>query len=115
MMVTPDSLGGTPQTMPTNSWWSGAGEAVSGAAKVIANTASGLATSFASIQTSRALTRSKDVPAANRPPGSQGLNVQAASVPGGRPEGLGAPGDVPTGMMLLAVGVIAVLVMMAKR
>lgn len=114
MIVTPNSLGGTPQTMPTNNWWTGAGAAIESFAKVAANTASGLATSFASVQDAKARLRAADVPSQNRPPGTQGLNAQAAGIAGGQVD-TGAPGDVSTGVALLVAGIIVVLVMMARK
>jgi len=115
MIITPGSLNGTPQTMPTNNWWSGAGETISNAAKVLTNTVTGLATSYADIQGAKRLAQSGDVQAQNRPPGTFGLNPQAAGIAGAQAEGVSASGALSPGVLMAAALLVGFLLLSKAR
>lgn len=108
---TPAALGGQPVTMATNNWWDGIGSAI----KETAGLVTGAAQGYVQVLQAKQLVKSQDVPGANRPPGTMGLNPQAAGIAGGQPQGTGVLAGVsPVVLILGAVLVGLVLVRAAK-
>lgn len=120
-------IGGEPQVMPTNNWWSD----VVGVVGKISDTAFKVKQqqlSFRDQELQQAARREEQAQrlrnptlaqTGNRPPGTQGVNAQASSVAGGKPQ---APGNaasalfgVPAGWLLLGAAAIVLVMMVAKR
>ncbi len=107
VVVTPETLGGTPQTMPSNNWWDGIGVAISDTV----NTAQRAAQGYVAVQESYATIRGDSVQSQNRAPGTFGLNAQASTVPGA---GTAASAQQRNQVILWAV-VALLAVMVIKR
>lgn len=104
-------LGGVPQTMPTNNWWDGITSVVSTTTKAAAE----VAANYTAVKQQLRTIQSGDVPAQNRPPGTFGLNPQAAGVAGGTPEGVGMFGLSAGALAVAALVVVAVVAIARKK
>ncbi len=109
-VLNPASIQGTPQSMPTNNWWDGITSIVDSSAKAAAS----IAANYTAVRQQIRTIQSSDVPAQNRPPGTFGLNPQAAGVAGGTPEGSTVFG-LPAGALAVAALVLVAVVALARK
>lgn len=110
-VINPASIQGTPQSMPTNNWWDGITSIVDSSAKAAAS----IAQNYTAVKQQLRVVQSGDVPAQNRPPGTFGLNPQAAGVAGGQPEGVGLFGLSAGAVAVAALVVVAVVALARKK
>ncbi len=106
----PATLGGTPQTMSTNNWWDGVSAAVSDGVDIANRAVAG----YVQLREAKSVIASRGVPEQNRPPGSFGLNPQAAGIAGGMAEGVAGAAMSPAVLGLVALGLV-LLLLVVKR